>query len=161
MEYQIILDRGLTKKNQFKKLTEKVKKMKPYVADSSFELAHNEAFEQVNCMQCANCCKTTSPIFRMVDIERLSKALGMKSGLFVEKYLTLDSDGDYVLTTAPCPFLLQDNSCSVYENRPLACREYPHTNRKRIQQIMKLTLKNTDVCPAVVLVLENIQKKFV
>ena len=46
--------------------------------DSIFHKEHEEAFEKIDCLKCANCCKTTSPIFRDVDIERISKHLGMK-----------------------------------------------------------------------------------
>ena len=61
----------------------------------------------------------------------------------------MDEEQDYVLTQAPCHFLGPDNKCSIYEHRPLACREYPHTNRKNMHQILNLTEKNTRVCPAV------------
>ncbi|MEZ5067203.1 MAG: YkgJ family cysteine cluster protein [Bacteroidia bacterium] len=37
-----------------------------------------------------------------------------------------------VLKKSPCPFLLDDNHCSIYSIRPQACREYPHTIRKNI-----------------------------
>jgi hypothetical protein len=73
----------------------------------------------------------------------------MRPQTFIETYLTIDEDRDYVLQSTPCPFLGEDNKCFVYEHRPKACREYPHTNRKRMYQIMDITLKNTLVCPAV------------
>jgi Fe-S-cluster containining protein len=68
----------------------------------------------------------------------------------IDRHLKLDEDGDYVLRVAPCPFLdLADNKCSVYEHRPRACREYPHTDRKNMAGILSLTERNTRVCPAV------------
>jgi Fe-S-cluster containining protein len=76
---------------------------------------------------------------------------------FTEKYLKLDHENDYVLKVSPCAFLQEDNKCSVYEDRPKACREYPHTDRKKMHQILSLTLKNTQVCPAVVRILEKIR----
>ena len=120
---------------------------------------HNEeAFEKIDCLTCANCCKTTSPILYQNDIERLSKSLRMKPGDFIEQYLRVDEDHDYVLKSSPCPFLGSDNYCSVYENRPRACREYPHTHRKKMVQIMDLTFKNTFVCPAVFEIVERLKK---
>ena len=71
----------------------------------------------------------------------------------------MDNEGDYVLTTAPCPFLGADNYCSVYEDRPLACREYPHTDRKNMYQILGLTRKNMEVCPAVTHIVQEIARK--
>jgi Fe-S-cluster containining protein len=51
--------------------------------------------------------------------------------------------------------LNEDNTCAIYEVRPKACREYPHTNRKKIYQINSLTLKNAKICPAVYEFLEK------
>ncbi len=69
----------------------------------------------------------------------------------------MDEDGDYVLNQSPCTFLnLETNKCDIYDIRPLACREYPHTDRKNMHQILGLTQKNMDVCPAVVLIVEKI-----
>ena len=84
----------------------------------------------------------------------------LKPAQFIEQYLHLDEDNDYVLNAAPCPFLLADNYCSVYEDRPTACREYPHTNRKRFYQLLDLTLKNTLICPAAYEIVEEMKKKY-
>lgn len=126
--------------------------------DTAFHTLHDVVFEEVDCLRCANCCKTTSPIFYSNDIERAAKALRMKPGDFVETYLRIDDDKDYVLKSSPCAFLGSDNYCSIYEDRPKACREYPHTNRKKIVQIMDLTYKNTTVCPAVLEIVERLKK---
>jgi len=109
-------------------------------------------------LDCANCCKTTSPIFYQKDIERLAKSLRIKPAKFIDEYLHVDEDKDYVLNTSPCPFLDAENYCMVYESRPNACREYPHTNRKRFYQLINLTEKNLDICPAVVDIVEKLKK---
>jgi uncharacterized protein len=131
-----------------KALLKKFRQQKPKVLDDRFRVQHEAVFQEIDCLECANCCKTTSPLFIMADIERLAKHLKVKPQVFIETYLTIDEDDDYVLQSTPCPFLGEDNKCFVYEHRPKACREYPHTNRKRIYQIMDLTLKNTLICPA-------------
>ena len=135
--------------SQHKQTLSHLKKSNPKNMDNQFHILHDEVFEEIDCLTCANCCKTTSPIFYESDIDRVAKALKMKSGKFIETYLHKDDDNDYVLNSTPCPFLSFDNKCMVYDSRPRACREYPHTNRKRMHQILKLTLKNTQVCPAV------------
>ncbi|MNE52092.1 Flagellin N-methylase [compost metagenome] len=84
----------------------------------------------------------------------------MKPGDFVERYLRIDEDNDYVLQSVPCPFLGNDNYCSVYEDRPKACREYPHTDHSPMLQILDITLKNTAICPAVYEVVERMKKYF-
>jgi Fe-S-cluster containining protein len=126
--------------------------------DKLFHETHEEVFEETDCLQCANCCKTTSPIFYPTDIERVAKAVRMKPGEFIEKYLRIDEDKDYVLKSAPCPFLGPDNYCSVYDSRPKACREYPHTDRKKMSQVLDLTYRNTLVCPAVLEIVDRLKK---
>ncbi len=83
------------------------------------------------------------------DIERISKHLKVKPSEFTNKYLRIDEDSDYVFKTMPCVFLEEDNSCSIYDVRPTACKNYPHTDRKKFIQLLDITLKNTAVCPGV------------
>ncbi len=131
-------------------------KQKPKDLDQRFNNAHQTEFAKRDCLSCANCCKTTSPIFRQADIRRMAKALRIKENQLVGQYLKLDEDDDYVLQTSPCFNLLPDNTCAVYEDRPLACREYPHTDRKNMYQIMDITAQNTLICPAVASIVEKI-----
>ena len=110
------------KEQENRKYLTRLKRMDPRKVDDAFHRMHEEVFEEVDCLKCANCCKTTSPIFYQTDIERLAKGLRMRPGDFLEAYLRLDEDGDYVLKSSPCPFLDDDNYCRVYEHRPRACR---------------------------------------
>lgn len=117
---------------------------------------HKEAFSKIDCLQCGNCCKNYSPRFKTPDIKRISKHLKLKEGEFIEKYLRLDQDGDYVVKSTPCPFLGSDNFCSIYEVRPSDCARYPYTDEDVLLKRRQLTLKNSTVCPAVHYVLEKI-----
>ncbi len=146
------------KEQENRKFLGKLKKKDPRRVDDEFHRLHHEVFGEIDCLQCANCCKTTSPIFYQNDIERVAKSLRMKPGEFIAKYLRIDEDSDYVLTSSPCPFLDGENYCTVYEDRPKACREYPHTDRKKMVQITDLTLKNTLVCPAVFEMVERLKQ---
>jgi hypothetical protein len=114
---------------------DKLKRIKPKNLDNQFHTLHDEVFEEIDCLACANCCKTTSPIFYNRDIERLAKHLRQKPGEFIDKYLRIDEDKDYVLRQAPCPFL-----------------------GKRMEQILDLTYRNTLVCPAVLEITERLKK---
>lgn len=153
-------ERSKSRSAENKKFLSGLRKKDPRLVDDKFHEAHFDVFSELDCLTCANCCKTTSPIFYQTDIERVAKALRMRPGDFIEKYLRIDEDRDYVLKSSPCPFLDQDNYCSVYEDRPKACREYPHTDRKKMVQIMDLTHKNTLVCPAVFEMVERLKKIF-
>ncbi len=158
MLYQSDLDQAKTNLKSNAKWIQQVKRLQDRDVDNLFHEAHYEVFEEIDCLKCANCCKTTSPIFRDVDINRLSKRLKTNPSQFIANYLHMDNEGDYVLNSSPCVFLQEDNKCEVYEDRPLACREYPHTNRKKMKQILSLTLKNTEVCPAVARIFSKIKK---
>jgi Fe-S-cluster containining protein len=147
---------GKAKEN--KKFLQGLSKIDDDRLDKAFHKNHDEVFAVTDCLQCANCCKTTSPIFYPTDIERIAKALRMKPGDFIDKYLKIDEDNDYVLKSAPCPFLGPDNYCGVYNSRPKACREYPHTNRKKMSQILELTYRNTLVCPAVLEIVDRLKR---
>jgi len=158
MDIQRFNEVSKNKAPENKKFLLSLKKKNPRKLDDAFHTLHDEVFEEIDCLTCANCCKTTSPIFYETDIDRVAKSLRMKPGDFIEKYLRVDEDKDYVLKSSPCPFLDSENYCSVYEDRPKACREYPHTDRKKMVQIMDLTYKNTLVCPAVLEMTERLKK---
>ncbi|WKK67582.1 YkgJ family cysteine cluster protein [Lutimonas zeaxanthinifaciens] len=149
------LEKSVENKKYFKKLKSKQRKR----LDLLMQEIHEAEFENTDCLSCANCCKTTSPIFTEKDISRISKFLKMKERNFISQYLRRDEDDFMVLQSSPCTFLDQDNSCFIYEVRPRACSEYPHTNRKKFAQLTDLTLKNTEICPAVYNIVETLKEK--
>ena len=120
---------------------------------------HEEAFQKVDCLQCAACCKNYSPRFKTPDIKRISKLLKMRESAFIDTYLNLDPEGDYVVKSSPCPFLGSDNFCSIYEDRPSDCRRFPYTDEDVLLQRKPLTLTNSTFCPAVYFDLEKMNVK--
>ena len=117
---------------------------------------HGEAFEQIDCTTCANCCRNYSPRFKTPDIKRIAKHFRLKEGEFIEQYLRLDEDGDYVVKSTPCPFLGADNRCTIYEHRPSECMRFPYTDEDVLLKRPQLTVKNSSFCPIVYYVLENL-----
>ncbi len=142
-----------------KKFFSKLKRKPPKQLDYMMEALHENVFKEVDCLSCANCCKTTGPLFTSADIGRISKHLRLKPQQFIEQYLRVDEDQDYVLQSVPCSFLGADNYCSIYEVRPKACAEFPHTNRKKFHQITALTEKNVAICPAAYKVVEAMKNE--
>lgn len=126
--------------------------------DLTVHALHDKFSDAIDCLECARCCKSLGPRIEEKDVERMAKALRMKSTDFINQYLRIDEDGDRVFQALPCPFLAADNYCVIYESRPKACREYPHTDRKRFFQIYKLSMKNAQTCPIVYEVLEELVK---
>ncbi len=125
--------------------------------DTVFHTAHDEVFTSFDCLSCANCCKSIPPILRDADIRRIASYLRIKPSEFSERFVRRDEDDDMVMNASPCPFLEADNTCRIYPQRPLACAEYPHTDRTRMYQILKLTQNNATVCPAVRMILNKIE----
>jgi hypothetical protein len=142
-----------------KKYFDKLKKKTPKNLDYLMQDLHEAEFKNTACLTCANCCKTTGPLFTTADIERISKHLRQKPQQFIDHYLRIDEDKDYVLQSVPCAFLDSDNACFIYDVRPKACREFPHTDRKKFQQITDLTLQNVAICPAAFNIVEEMKKK--
>ncbi|MFV0590602.1 MAG: YkgJ family cysteine cluster protein [Draconibacterium sp.] len=156
-ELKLLTDKSRSETTAFLK---KLKKKKPKNLDDFVQGLHLDAFAQFSCLNCANCCKTIGPRLIDKDVERLAKYLKMKASEFMEQYIRVDEDGDMVFRDHPCPFLMLDNYCMVYESRPRACREYPHTDRKRFFQILQLSHLNCETCPVVFEIVEEMKKNF-
>ena len=142
-----------------KKYFAKLKKKQRKRLDLLMNEIHEEEFERTDCLTCANCCKTTSPIFRDVDVKRIAKKMKIGVSEFERKYLRFDEDDFWVLKTSPCAFLAEDNSCGIYDYRPQACSEYPHTDQRKVVQVLDLTLKNIEICPAAARITNQILNK--
>lgn len=152
-------EKAKDKKKENRKFFSKLKKRPPKDLDSLMVELHEDEFSRTDCLTCANCCKTTGPLFTQKDIERIAKHFRMKPGEFIDAYLRMDEENDYVLQQVPCPFLGADNYCSIYDKRPKACREYPHTDRKDFHKISTITIRNTAVCPAAFNIVEEMKRR--
>ena len=119
--------------------------------------AHEQVFEQMDCLACGNCCTSSSPVFNRTDISRIEGTLSLKQGTLERDILVADSDGDFLPKTKPCPFLLSDNRCQIYEVRPRSCRSYPHTDSKQGWERASLLAENTKVCPAAFQIVEKVK----
>ena len=151
--------RAQEKHTENKKFFAKLRKKPPKQLDYLMQDLHDEEFARTDCLECANCCKTTGPLFTPKDISRIARHFKMKEQAFIDAYLRIDEDNDYVLQQVPCTFLGADNYCSIYDVRPKACKEFPHTDRKKFHQITALTLKNVHICPAAHAIVEAMKQK--
>ena len=158
MDLEFYKKQAQLKQKDHRKFLDGLKRKPPKNLDYLAVEKHEETFREIDCLGCANCCKTTGPLYVEKDIERISKHLRMKPSDFEAKFLRVDEDQDKVLQNLPCFFLNDDNTCSIYEVRPKACREYPHTDRKKIYQINNLTIQNTLICPATYVFVEKLKK---
>lgn len=86
-------------------------------------------------IQCfTNCCKNVDMILYPYDIIRLKRVLDIESSVFLQKYArVVQGDNPHFPTVMlqvnndpdrACPFL-SPGGCTVYHDRPSACRMYP------------------------------------
>jgi Fe-S-cluster containining protein len=143
-----------------KKFFSHLKKRHPKDLDIVVKKIHEEAFQHIDCLECANCCKSISPIITDKDIERISRSQKMRPAVFTEKYLQLDKDNDYVFNLTPCPFLDEDNYCKIYDVRPKACSEYPHTSQPGFVKRFDLTINNSFYCHAILEIIGRLKKEY-
>jgi len=159
MDVNKILQAAESVKKSNKKVVQKLSKLKSAELDDWVEAEHEQVFGEVNCLTCANCCKTLGPRILKSDIHRIARSLKMKVSDFMDRYIRVDEDSDFVFNRLPCPFLQDDNKCAIYEVRPRACRGYPHTDERNFRSKLSLALKNTETCPAVCKIFDRMRAK--
>jgi len=155
LEMENILERYVRKKKDYSLKCKKLRKGFRDL-DQWFREVHDQVFADLDCLDCARCCRGLGPLIRERDIQRLSKSLKMKETQLIESYFQIDEEGDYIFKEIPCPFLGEDHYCFVYADRPDACRRYPHTDQRRMKGRLNTLLKDCAVCPAAVLILEEV-----
>ena len=150
------------RKDAKKSIKKKLQRLEQHTGkhlDRLADAVHEEVFAKVDCLDCANCCTTIPPIVNRTDSDRIARHLGMSSAAFHEKYLVTDEDGDTVMKTVPCVFLGDGHHCEIYDVRPKACRQYPHTDGSEFSKHMDLHRDNVMHCPAVWHIVEELERR--
>jgi len=120
---------------------------------------HKDAFKKIDCLECANCCKTMSPTYTKTDVKRISAHIGMGYKEYFDKYLYTDDTGDILNKKTPCHFLKADNKCSIYPVRPKDCSGFPHTNLRDFKLFISGThIQNISYCPATMHIVDKMYK---
>lgn len=118
---------------------------------------NKEVWKEIDCLQCANCCKTMTPTYTQKDMRRISKHLNMSVAGFKKKWLYKDKSGDWMNVKQPCQFLQRDNMCGIYAIRPRDCSGFPYLTLK-ITDYAHVHKQNVEYCPATFTMLEKIKK---
>ena len=149
------------RKTAFRKFLVRLEKNPPKLLDQISALAEKEVWREVDCLTCANCCKTMTPTYTLKDIKRISEHLGMTSQALKDKWLRKErSSGDWLNRSTPCQFLdLQTNMCSIYEFRPEDCAGFPHLPKKKMVEYMHVHKQNLEICPATYRMVEKMMEK--
>ncbi len=144
---------------QLRTFLTKLEKKNPKSLDKWAVTLSTEVWNEVDCLSCANCCKTMSPTFTPADIKRISAHLEMKPTEFKEKWLEYDKkDKDWLNQLRPCQFLnLKTNMCSIYEVRPADCAGFPHLTKKKMNEYIHVHKQNVEYCPATYKMVEKMK----
>lgn len=146
--------------NESREIVKRLGRKKGKQLDLLADEVHRDVFSKIDCLDCAGCCTGIPPIVTKADVGRIAKDFGMKPADFEKKYLVEDEDGDTVMNTTPCPFLAPDRKCTIYEIRPKACRQFPHTDELDFSKNMKLHAANATICPGVFHILRRLEEAF-
>jgi uncharacterized protein len=116
-------------------------------------------WKQIDCTTCGNCCRTLQVPVDDEDAARLAARLKVTKEQFLAEYVTPGDDPDtpFIFAASPCSFLGDGNRCTVYEDRPKACRDYPFLYRDDFRGRTFLTIGNLSVCPIVHNVWESLK----
>lgn len=146
-------------KRSFRRFLGKLEKDPPKGLDKLAEVVNRDVWKEIDCLGCANCCKTMSPTFTVKDVKRISAHLEMRPLEFREKYLYLEKkDKDWMNKVQPCQFLnLSNNMCSIYEVRPADCAGFPHLTKKKMVDYVHVHKQNVQYCPATFKMVEKMK----
>lgn len=148
-------------KKRLRSFLTRLEKKTPAGLDNLAVKLEQEVWQEVDCLSCANCCKTMSPTFTKTDIRRIAKHFNQSPAAFSAQWLRTDKEGDVINQTEPCQFLnLQDNKCSIYEIRPVDCSGFPHLHKKKMADYMHVHKQNIELCPATYKLVEKMEAAF-
>ncbi len=116
--------------------------------DSQAKEVSAEVEQNIDCLDCGNCCRTSVTTFTTSDISRAAKYLKISKKQFIRKFLIKDNrDDSYITMQTPCPMLNDDNTCQIYEVRPDVCSSFPHTHRDNFKNRIHAHTANLKMCP--------------
>lgn len=144
-----------------KRFLSRIEKKPPRGLDRMAEEIDATVWKEVDCLSCANCCKSMTPTFTITDIKRIARHFQMTTAAFKNKYLEFDKkDGDWINKKRPCQFLdLNTNFCSIYEIRPSDCSGFPHLKKKKMTDYIHVHQQNISYCPATFKMVEKMQQR--
>lgn len=127
--------------------------------DSVVQETTDEVWKQIDCLACGHCCKSLQIVVDDKDIQRLAQRFQMTPQKFAKQYVDRDQDGTQYFKSTPCVFLADDNRCTVYEDRPQACRDFPYLHAENFRSRTFMMIDNTAVCPIVFNVWQQLKER--
>ena len=138
----------------------RIKRNRPKYLQEIAVKATKNVWEGIDCLSCANCCKSMSPTYTNADINKIALFLKISPGEMKNRWLKKErGTGNWINKSKPCQFLdLQTNLCTVYNVRPRDCAGFPHLTRKRFIDYVHVHQQNLDECPATFRMVERMEE---
>ncbi len=116
----------------------------------------NRIREQIDCLECGNCCRKAVQGLSNGDLLKLEMEFGLARSELLEQYTVKDEFNELILKGPPCGF--QDgNVCRIYSNRPKDCISFPHIHKPGFTPRLFGVLEFSKYCPIVFNVLEELK----
>ncbi len=116
---------------------------------------------QIDCTACAYCCKHFPAGVTQDDIPRLSEVLNLPPDDVTAVYCDFTAalqQGEWAFFCGlPCPFLRDNNLCSIYAHRPGACRDFPPLTPDFRWLFDQILLTDLAICPITFNVFERLK----
>ncbi|MEY4876747.1 MAG: hypothetical protein RL708_1896 [Bacteroidota bacterium] len=152
-------NRAYKKRKDLQKFMNKLQRKAPEGMDALAKKLDAETWENIDCLECANCCKTMTPTYTKADVKKIATHLKITVQQFHDKWLTVDADnGDIINKSTPCQFLNKNNKCNIYSVRPADCSGFPHFKKREILDYTHVFNDNLHRCPATLKWVELMEK---
>ncbi|MVT12011.1 YkgJ family cysteine cluster protein [Chitinophaga tropicalis] len=114
---------------------------------------------QIDCTSCGNCCRSLMINVTQEEVRRLAAHLNRSEDNVKEQYIENGSDNTMmVVNTIPCHFL-NNNRCTIYEQRFAECREFPGLSQPHFTNRLFAMLMHYGRCPIIYNVLEEMKRR--
>ncbi len=144
------------RKQDFFNLKEAIKKVSVNKLDEIVHPIVDSITKKIDCTQCGNCCRYQEPGVNDDEIKRLARCKNTSVEEFKNEYIAWDKEGISFMFNKPCTFL-QGNACSIYQNRPDSCADFPGLHRPALKWRFKQVEENYSLCPIVFNVVEELK----
>lgn len=141
----------------YRKFLTKIENTKPKFIDELAPALEQEAWKDIDCLGCSNCCRKMTPTFTNQDVKRIAPHFGQTPAAFKAQWLEKDKNNDWVNKIQPCQFLnLKTNMCSIYEIRPVDCSGFPHLSKQKWHEYAHVHKQNIEYCPATLTMVQKL-----
>ncbi len=159
LDLHIIRQKSQELREENKRFKVFLKPIPTRMVDTYVQELEKKIAASIDCTACGNCCKVLEPPVDDDEVQRLAKLKNINADEFEKEYVGKEANtAIHFLKCQPCIFL-QNNSCTIYQDRPASCADYPHLHQPNIKYRWKSLMDNYAMCPIVYNVVEALKEK--